>query len=147
MATIKRGQSARTKYKTPKVTKPRGFKAPQVNNLTYAEYLASRSQFGGTQLERLVDGAAAEIGRAFDSAQKYIPLASWYEKTVADRWINNPPTSIFIDGMQHDLRTDTAQGDLLKRMQLEAMGIKVVSLHWSDLLRDPIGTVGLCFFL
>jgi hypothetical protein len=110
-------------------------------NVTLAQYLQAGSVFGGTTLEQLVDGAAAQIGIHFDAAQFTIYLGFGNERTVVDRMIYNPLTAVFIDGIQHDMRPETKQGDQVKREALRGMGYRVAVLNWKDLLVDPIGTV------
>ncbi len=130
----KRGTQPRIK---PRI---RPLKQPPVDT-SLASYLQGLSAFGGTTLEQLVDGAAAKIGIFFDEAQYVVWFDFGYEKTIIDRVILNPLTAIFIDGIQHDMRPETAQGDVVKREALRSMGWLVVVLNWKDLLIDPINTV------
>lgn len=136
--------NTRSKIKLPAAKKSAGaikkLRSPNLN-VTLAQYLQAGSVFGGTTLEQLVDGAAAQIGLRFDAAQFTIWLSFGYEKTVADRMIYNPLTAVFIDGVQHDMRPETKQGDAVKREALRGMGYRVAELNWKDLLIDPIGTV------
>ncbi len=101
-------------------------------------------QAQGTSLERLVDGAARQLGIKFDGYQVKFPLTVAGRRTVIDRVILMSGTRImliYIDGPQHDLRPDQQQVDAMQTNELEAMGYIVVHLHYKDLLDDPIGTV------
>lgn len=98
------------------------------------------SKFGGTDLERVADGAAAELGFEFDEAQKYIPIAMNGSYTLVDRFLA-PNTLVYLDGVQHFLRLDAEQQDMIQKIALESMGYKVVRITWQELQRDPMGAV------
>lgn len=108
---------------------------------TYADYLTMDSEFGGTTLEMLADGAAHAAGFRFDAAQVWIPLDYGGDSTVIDRVIYDPPIAVFLDGMVHDLRPATALGDRAKRGELRSKGWQVAELNWKDMLNDPIRTI------
>lgn len=115
------------------VRRPRGVRLPK-KELTMAEYLASESEWGGTELEKLVDGAAKEMGIRFDAAQYFIPLSYGAEYTKVDRVIFSPPIAVFIDGYQHDLRPEIEQRDTMIGMELRGRGWQVIRLHWKALI-------------
>lgn len=98
------------------------------------------SKFGGTDIERASDNAAAELGFQFDKAQVYVALVMNGSYTVVDRFLA-PNTMIYLDGIQHDLRLDAVQQDFIQKVALESLGYKVVRLKDKDLKRDPLGTV------
>lgn len=127
-------RGVRHKRITP-LTMPRRLKL----ELSVAEYLAGMSKFGGTSLERLIDGAAAQLGFQFDYAQYYIPLTATGSYTIVDRVLVGRHTLVYLDGPQHEMRMDHEQTDLLQKFELESMGWTVVRLNWQDVLRDPIG--------
>lgn len=123
--------------RTPKRRKP----GPSL-----AEYLAQASpDQEGTILERLLDGAAAEMGRAFDARQVTVRLAGG-ASTRIDRVNWNPKTAIYADGIQHELREETAIRDRMEDAQLEAMGWRVVRLGWRELLADAVRAVSRVWF-
>lgn len=115
-----------------KVKKPRGLR-----RFTLADYLAMPGEQGQTELERQVWRVAGELNIRFDEAQKYLPVSGGYEATIADFWCNSPPQAIFVDGIQHELRDDVKQADLIKRNQLKSMGIIVTVLSWRGLIENP----------
>ena len=107
---------------------------------TLFDVLAGKpSKFGGTDLERAVDNAAAELGYEFDGAQWYVQLPMSGSYTVIDRVRFHPLVAVYIDGIQHDLRSDAEAQDFIQKLGLEAEGWKVIRLHWKDIQRDPIG--------
>ena len=99
------------------------------------------SLFGGTNLERLVDNAAQMLGFHFDAAQQVVHLTSTGYYTVIDRVIYNPPTAVYIDGIQHELRLENEQTDTLQTYELRDLGWRVFRLKYQDLLTDPLNTV------
>lgn len=108
--------------------------------LTKFDQLAAKpSKFGGTDLERAIDNAAAELGYAFDGAQWYVQLPMSGSYTIIDRVRFRPLVAVYIDGIQHDLRADAEAQDFIQKIALEAEGWKVIRLHWRDIQRDPIG--------
>jgi len=109
--------------------------------VTLAEVLEQDSEFGGTSIERLADGAAHRLGFHFDAAQYYIPLMAFGPYTIVDRVIFHPPTAVYLDGIQHDIREDNKQKDLLQKNELESMNWIVVRLKWDRMLRDPLGEI------
>ena len=109
-------------------------------DISLADYLSGQSTLGGTTLEKLVDGAAKQLGIRFDAAQYYVPLISLGTYTLVDRVIMGSRTLVYIDGPQHTLRVGTEQKDMLQTMALRALGWKVVRLSYTDLLVDPVGT-------
>lgn len=112
-----------------------------VDSQTDFERLAAMpSKFGGTDLERVADNAAAELGFEFDEAQKYIPLAMSGSYTMVDRFLA-PNTLVYLDGVQHFLRLDAEQQDMIQKIALESMGYKVVRVTWQELQRDPTGAM------
>ncbi len=135
----------------PRLPKPRGI--PRVKSLhprgirrrafglTPAQYLESLSRFGGTKLEQLVDGAAAQIGIQFDAAQVPVYIAPAQELTTIDRVIYSPLTAIYIDGFQHELRPEVQHRDENIRENLRSMGYRVVVLGWRELIQDPLNEV------
>ncbi len=124
----------------PKPLRPRGIRRLRVG-LTPAQYLESLSPFGGTKLEQLVDGAAAQIGIHFDAAQVTIYVAPAQKLTTIDRVIYSPLTAIYIDGFQHELRPEVQHRDGNIRENLRLMGYRVVSLGWRELIQDPLNEV------
>jgi hypothetical protein len=110
--------------------------------ISLAEYLmAGPSKFGGTNLERLADNAAKELGFEFDAAQQVVHLTSTGYYTVIDRILYSPPTAVYIDGIQHFMRLDNEQQDMIQVTELRDLGFRVFRLSYQDLLRDPLGTV------
>lgn len=121
--------------KKPSVKK-RGFKPTVVKQDTYADILTSEGQ-GKTTLEQLAFSALKSIGVQIDETQKYIPLQVASDKSIADFWINSPPTAIYVDGPVHDFREEVAVTDKIQQVEMEGMGIKVVRLNWKGLMEDP----------
>ncbi len=111
---------------------PRGLK-----RLMISDYLSMPDEEGQAELKRRVWQAASELNIRFDEAQKYLPVSGSYERTIADFWCNSPPQAIFVDGIQHELRDDLKQADLIKRNQLRSMGIIVTVLSWRGLIENP----------
>ena len=128
-------------YKRKYTTRTRGYRPLRFNDLTVAEYLGMTGAVGNTALEKQVYAQAALMGILFDAAQYPIYLGGGFEKTVPDFMIFDPPTAIFVDGIQHELRPDTAQADLIKRQELETMGFKVIVLNWRGLIENAYAEV------
>lgn len=94
------------------------------------------SKFGGTDLERACDNGAAELLHfEFDYAQFVLPIAANGSYTVVDRMLR-PRTLVYIDGIQHYLRLDAEQQDLIQRIALEDMGYIVVRLGYVEIQTD-----------
>jgi hypothetical protein len=85
--------------------RPRGIKR-LTDRYSLADYLAEGSA-GATSLERIVAGAAREAGIVFSAAQVSIHLP-WGGYTRIDFVIASPRTAIYVDGIQHELRPETA---------------------------------------
>lgn len=115
---------------------------PKYKRLVAAEYLSMPDDQGQMALERQVQQAAGELNIRFDEAQKYLPVSGGSEPTIADFWCNSPPQAIFVDGIQHELRDDLKQADLITRNQLRSMGIIVTVLSWRGLIENPRQEVG-----
>lgn len=97
------------------------------------------SRFGGTDIERAMDNAAAELGFAYDAAQFVVQLPMSGSYTVIDRVNFKPLVAIYLDGIQHDIRPDAEAQDFIQKIALEGEGWKVLRLNWRDIKRDPIG--------
>ncbi len=123
------------------VVRPRGLKI-QTQTLTLSDYLIMTEEQGKTTLEKFVAGYAKLMNIRFDAAQKWLPLTGGFEKTIADFWIDTPPTAIFVDGIQHELRPDIINADKIKRGELESQGIRVVALGWRQLIENPRDEIG-----
>jgi very-short-patch-repair endonuclease len=100
---------------------------------------AEPSKFGGTDIERVMDNAAALLGYEFDAAQYVVNLPMSGSYTVIDRVRFNPRVAVYIDGIQHDIRIDAEAKDFIQKIALEHLGWKVIRVHWKDIKRDPIG--------
>lgn len=118
--------------------RPRGIRR-LTDRYSLADYLAEGSA-GATSLERIVAGAAREAGIVFDAAQVTIHLP-WGGYTRIDFVIASPLTAIYVDGIQHELRPETAWRDKVIRQQLRSMGWRVAALSWRDIMQDPIAAV------
>jgi very-short-patch-repair endonuclease len=97
------------------------------------------SKFGGTDIERVMDQAAALLGYEFEAAQYVVNLPMSGSYTVIDRVRFNPRVAVYIDGIQHDIRIDAEAQDFIQKLALEDLGWKVIRVHWKDIKRDPIG--------
>jgi very-short-patch-repair endonuclease len=100
---------------------------------------AEPSKFGGTDIERAMDNAAKRLGYEFDDAQVPVQLTMSGSYTVIDRVRYRPRVAFYIDGIQHDIRTDAESKDWIQKLDLEQQGWKVIRVHWTDIKRDPIG--------
>jgi very-short-patch-repair endonuclease len=100
---------------------------------------AEPSKFGGTDIERVMDQAAALLGYEFEAAQWVVNLPMSGSYTVIDRVRFNPRVAVYIDGIQHDIRIDAEAKDFIQKIALEHLGWKVIRVHWKDIKRDPIG--------
>ncbi len=100
------------------------------------------SKFGGTDIERCADNVAAdELGFEFDYAQIPFQLTMNGSYTIVDRVMSKAKTLVYLDGIVHFIRPDSAAQDLIQKIELESMGYLVVRLSYLDLMRDPVGTV------
>jgi very-short-patch-repair endonuclease len=126
--------------------KTRGYQPMVVPSYTLAEAFAAQGQ-GNTKFEKAVDGAAKSIGIRFDYYQYYVPLTS-LESTIIDFVLFYPKKiAVFADGIQHELRPDTAQDDIVRRNELESDGWVVVAITERDFLINPIGQVSQILFV
>jgi hypothetical protein len=119
-------------------------KLPQVRHqqpTSLADYLANQSEFGGTDIERIADGAAHKLGFRFDAAQYVVQLMSNGSYTVIDRVIFNPLTAVYLDGIQHFLRDYSEQKDLIQDNELKSLGWIVVRIKYTEILTDPIAAI------
>ena len=126
--------------KTPVSVKSRGYKPLVIVEYSLVDMFAMQGQ-GNTQFEKAVDGCARSMGIFFDAYQYYVALGA-LESSFIDFVIYNPPTAIYADGIQHELRPDVEQHDMVRRNELEGMGWRVVAIKERDFLTDPQGQVG-----
>jgi very-short-patch-repair endonuclease len=127
--------SRRQRLAPEELSKPDVTTKPQ----TKFDVLAGKpSKFGGTDIERAMDNAAAELGYEFDGAQWIVQLGMTGSYTVIDRVRFHPRVAVYIDGIQHDIRIDAEAQDFLQKLALESEGWKVIRVHWKDIQRDPI---------
>lgn len=156
MATITRGRRA-SRSRNPRITIANAWRVPEKGNkpgkpgklpkvktappVSLADYLMQDSEFGGTNIERLADGAAHKLGFAFDAAQYAVQLQTNGSYTVIDRVLFHPPTAVYLDGIQHDIREDAAAKDLVQKNELQSMGWTVVRISYLDILADPLQAV------
>ncbi len=114
--------------------RPRGVKR-KMDRYTFADYLAEGSA-GASSLERVVAGAARELGITFDRAQVTVHLP-WGGHTRIDFVIYHPLTAVYVDGIQHELRPETEWRDKVIRQQLRSMGWRVAAIGWREIMNDP----------
>jgi len=112
-------------------------KFAQLAWLDAAKKIPRPSKFGGTDLERAADNAAAELGYEFDYAQVIIPLEMTGSYTVVDR-LKSPRILVYMDGVQHSLRLDAEQQDWIQKIALESMHYTVLRIDYTEMLSDPI---------
>lgn len=143
---VQRGGASPPRRSTSRHQSPAVLSTPDVTRkpLTLVEVLGGTSdnpapsKFGGTTLERAIDNAAARLGYEFDNAQwvQQLPINGSY--TIIDRVRYTPKVAVYIDGPQHDLRTDAEAQDWIQKLGLEDLGWAVLRLNWKDIMRDPI---------
>lgn len=104
------------------------------------ELLAQAGE-GDTSLERIVEAAANERNIYFDDRQFYLDLGTGAEYTILDFVIFSPPTAIYVDGIQHEIRPDVKARDQQHDFWLESMGWNVIHLKQDKILADPLGYV------
>jgi hypothetical protein len=112
----------------------------QHRGATLADYLASAGG-EGTDLERILDGAAAQLNFEWDAKQYVVPLASTGSYTRIDRVTFHPLRAVYPQGIQHYLRLDAYQTDLLQDLELRSMGWMVFRPSYKDIYRDPLGVM------
>ncbi len=124
-----------------KVIRPRGLRPIRVGP-TMAEMLAADG-IGQTQLEKMVSAAARQANIWFDEMdgreKKKVPLTIAGQWSIPDFSISHPPTLIYVDGPQHDLRLEREQKDVAETAELESMGYRVIRLNWREIMADPVG--------
>jgi very-short-patch-repair endonuclease len=107
-----------------------------------AQTLAEHLMFGtGTDIERIIRGAAKELGFHFDAEQYYIPLKSLGTYTVVDFVTFNPRRAVYPQGKQHYLRLDAYQQDFLQDLALRSEGWKVFRPGYKRIYQDPLGVM------
>jgi very-short-patch-repair endonuclease len=140
--TLKSGGKARGQ--SPKRV-GRTVRSPKLG-MTLADFLAlSSPDEQATNLEKILDGAAQQLGRAWDGRQVTIQLLQG-ASTRIDRVLWRPRTAVYADGPVHEFRPELASRDRMEQVELEGLGWRVFRLNWRELLTDPVRTVARVFY-
>lgn len=102
-----------------------------------ADYLAAQGE-EGTDIERILDAAAAEFNFQWDAKQYVIPLSVSGTYTRVDRLTWNPKRAVFPQGIMHYLRLNALQTDFLQDLELRDMGFFVFRPSYKQIYRDPM---------
>jgi hypothetical protein len=122
-----------------KTKKPRGFR-PKQFDMSPMDALALLGQ-GNSKFEQQVDAIAKSMGIFFSSYQYWVPLTIMTETTIDFVLFGKKKIAIYADGPEHTLRPDVAGDDVVRRMELEAMGWVVVAIGYDAFMMDPEGQV------
>lgn len=126
--------------------KSRGYRPSYIVEYSLVDAWARQGR-GDTQFEKAVDGVARSMNIFFDAYQYYVPLTV-LESTRIDFVLWQPkPTAIYADGIQHELRPDTAEQDMVRRNELYGLGWEVVVITETEFLQDPQGAVSKILFV
>lgn len=108
---------------------------PQTQSL--AEYWASLPG-EGTDLERIIRRAAAELNFQFDAEQFVVPLLVNGSYTRIDFVTFSPLRAVYPQGKQHYLRLDAFQQDMLQDLELRSNGWMVFRHSYRRIYADPL---------
>lgn len=130
----RRGNSHRQFSAVQELSRPDVTIKPQ----TLAEYL----MYGeGTDIERIIRGAARELGFSFDAEQYVVQLSMNGSYTRIDFVTFNPLRAVYPQGKVHYLRLDAYQQDFIQDLELRSMGWKVFRPSYQRIYADPLGVM------